>query len=130
SLYLRPGLHHLDGTQALTLARTRENRCSTASNDLTRESYQQKILNAIKSQLLSPGTFFRLPWAAWDAPQAVRTDMGGFTLMSLFVASEMGGSAPVQILKPSGGEVLPNGGDALTTSPSTIAHDVHRLMNG
>ena len=130
SLYLKPGDHHLNGKQALTLARTRENRCNATSNDLTREGYQQKILNAIKSQLLSPGTFFRLPWAAWDAPQALRTDMGGFTLMSLFAASEMGGSAPVQILKPSGGVVLAGGGDALTVPPSTIARDVHKLIDG
>ncbi len=73
-------------------------RCNAASNDLTREGYQQKILNAIKSKLLSPGIFFHLPWASWDAPQAVRTDMGGFTLLSLFVAAEIGGSAPTQIL--------------------------------
>ena len=84
------------GIQALTLARTRENRCNAASNDLTREGYQQKILNSIKSQLLSPSIFFHLPWASWAAPQAVRTDMGGFTLLTLFVAAEIGGSAPTR----------------------------------
>ena len=71
TLNLRPGDHHLDGRDALTLARTRENRCNAASNDLTREGYQQKILNAIKSQLLSPSTFFHLPWASWYAPRAM-----------------------------------------------------------
>ncbi|MGH2857948.1 MAG: LCP family protein, partial [Solirubrobacteraceae bacterium] len=40
TLDLRPGTHHLDGIQALTLARTRENACNAASNDLTREGYQ------------------------------------------------------------------------------------------
>ena len=54
TLDLSPGTHHLNGIQALTLARTRENSCNAASNDLTREGYQQQILNAIKSQLLSP----------------------------------------------------------------------------
>ena len=53
TLNLRPGTHHLTGIQALTLARTRENSCNAASNDLTREGYQQQILNGIKSQLLS-----------------------------------------------------------------------------
>ena len=52
TLNLRPGVHHLTGIQALVLARTRENTCNAASNDLTREGYQQKILNAIKSKLL------------------------------------------------------------------------------
>ena len=70
TLNLQPG-HPPPRTaiQALDLARTRENQCNPAETDLTREQHQQQILNAIKSQLLSPGTFFRLPWASWDAPQ-------------------------------------------------------------
>jgi LCP family protein required for cell wall assembly len=130
SLFLRPGTHHLSGVQALTLARTRENTCNLTSNDLTRAGYQQKILNGIKSQLISPGTFFRLPWASWSAPQAVRSDMGGLTLASLFVASEIGGSAPVQILKPSGSQTLPGGGAALTVSPGEVSSAVRRLLSG
>ncbi|MGH2887560.1 MAG: LCP family protein, partial [Solirubrobacteraceae bacterium] len=88
TLNLQPGTHHLTGIQALTLARTRENTCDAASNDLTREGYQQQILNAIKSQLLTPYTFFHLPWASWYAPQSIRTDMGGLTLLSMAAASE------------------------------------------
>ncbi len=130
SLNLKPGVHHLSGIQALTLARTRDNSCNASSNDLTREGYQQQILNAIKSQLLSVHTFFHLPWASWYAPQAVRTDMGGFTLLSMFVASEMGGSAPVQILEPTGGEVVPGVGDALTVTPEAVQRAVSKLMNG
>jgi LCP family protein required for cell wall assembly len=130
SLFLKPGTHHLSGIQALTLARTRENTCNAASNDLTREGYQQKILNAIKSRLLSPSTFFRLPWASWDAPKALRTDMGPFTLMSLFVASEIGGSAPVTILGPTTGVASPTLGDVLEVSPSSVHRDVNKLMNG
>ena len=76
SLNLRPGVHHLSGRDALTLARTRENKCNPAENDLTRVRRQQQILNAVKSQLTSAGTFFRLPWVSWDAPKVLRTDMG------------------------------------------------------
>jgi LCP family protein required for cell wall assembly len=130
TLNLRPGTHHLSGIQALTLARTRHNTCNAASNDLTREGYQQQIVNAIKSQLLSVHTFVHLPWASWYAPQAVRTDMGGFSLFSLFVASEIGGSAPVQILKPSGGTVVPGVGDALTVTPQAVHQAVAKFMNG
>jgi len=130
SLFLSPGTHHLSGIQALTLARTRENACNPSENDLTREKRQQQILNGIKSQLLSPGTFFRLPWASWYAPQAVRTDMGGLTLLSLFAASEIGGSAPPQILRPSGATTLPDGESALTVSPSTVHSAVSKLLNG
>jgi LCP family protein required for cell wall assembly len=127
SLFLRPGAHHLTGTQALTLARTRENRCNAASNDLTRAGYQQKILNAIKSRLLSPGTFFRLPWASWAAPKAVVSDMGGFTLLSLFAAAEMGGSAPTQILQDHG---LPLPDAQSPAGQAAIRGAVSKLMNG
>jgi len=130
TLNLKPGVHHLDGRDALTLARTRENKCNPAENDLTRVKRQQEILNAIKSKLLSPSTFFRLPWAAWDAPKVLRTDMGGFTLLSLFAASELGGSAPVDVLKPSGSTTLPDGESALTVSPSAIHAAVSKLLKG
>ncbi len=75
-------------------------------------------------------TFFSLPWASWYAPQAVRTDMGGFTLLSLFAAAEMGGSAPTVLLHPSGSETLPDGEDALVASPHDVHSAVNKLMNG
>jgi LCP family protein required for cell wall assembly len=127
SLFLAPGTHHLTGIQALTLARTRENACNAASNDLTREAYQQKILNAIKSRLLSPGIFFHLPWASWAAPKAVRTDMSGFTLMTLFVAAEIGGSAPTQILQD---HHLPLPDVQSASGQAAIHKAVSKLMNG
>ncbi len=112
------------------LARTRENTCNAASNDLTREAYQQKILNAIKAKLTSPTSFFHLPWASWYAPQAVRTDMGGLTLLQLFAAAEMGGSAPTDILKPTGAADVPGVGSSLVASPSDVNRAVNKLMNG
>ncbi len=130
SLHLAPGDHHLDGRDALTLARTRHNTCNPAESDLTRVRRQQQILNAIKSRLLSPSTFFRLPWAAWDAPKVLRTDMGGPTLLSLFAAAEIGGSAPVNVLKPTGSQALPGYGDALTVTPGAVQRAVTKLMNG
>ncbi len=130
SLYLGPGVHHLSGIQALTLARTRENKCDPASNDLTREGYQQQILNSIKGSLFSLHAFTHLPLASWDAPKVLRTDMGGPALLSLFAASEIGGNAPVDILKPSGAEALPGYGDALTVTPSAVQAAVNKLMNG
>jgi hypothetical protein len=56
--------------------------------------------------------------------------MGGFSLLSLFVASEMGGSAPVQILKPTGAQAVPGVGDALTVTPQSVQQAVAKLMNG
>jgi LCP family protein required for cell wall assembly len=125
TLNLSPGTHHLDGTEALVYARTRENKCNPKDNDLSRVQHQQQILNAIKGRLLSPGAFFRLPWASWEAPKVLRTDMGGPTLLSLFMASEIGGSAPVDVLP-----VAPAGGSNLAASPPAVHAAVSRLMNG
>lgn len=130
ALDLKAGEHHLNGFQALLYSRIRDNPCNPGDSDLTRVQHQQEILNAIKSQLLSAGTFFRLPWASWDAPQVLETDMGGPTLMSLFFASEVGGSAPVKVLEPTGGEYLPGYGDALTVTPQAVHGAVHQLMDG
>jgi LCP family protein required for cell wall assembly len=130
TLNLSPGVHHLSGLQALLYSRIRENPCNPRDNDLTRVQHQQDVLNAIKSRLLSPSTFIRLPIASWDAPKVLRSDMGGLTLLSLFVAAEMGGSAPVQVLKPTGGETLPNGGSALTVNQTAVQSAVSKLMNG
>jgi LCP family protein required for cell wall assembly len=130
SLYLPPGAHHLNGMQALVYARTRENKCNPKENDITRVQHQQQILNGIKGQLFTVGTFFRLPWASWDAPKVLRTDMGGPTLLSLFTASEIGGSAPVQVLKPTGATTLSDGESALTVSEGALHQAVAQLMNG
>ncbi len=125
TLNLGPGDHHLSGIQALVYARMRENSCNPADSDLTRVQHQQQILNGIKGQLFSPGTFFRLPLASWDAPKVLRTDMGGLTLLTLFAASEMGGSAPVAVLPTT-----PTGTSDLQASPSAVHAAVNKLVNG
>ena len=126
SLHLSPGVHHLNGLQSLVYARTRENSCNPADSDLTRVQHQQEILNAIRSKLLSPSTFFRLPWASWDAPKVLQTDMGGFTLLSLFAASEVGGSTPVEVLPTSPAS---DGSSNLVASPEAIRTAVSQLVN-
>jgi anionic cell wall polymer biosynthesis LytR-Cps2A-Psr (LCP) family protein len=121
-------VHHLNGEQAMILARTRENACNPASNDLTREAMQQQILNSIKSQLLTFHTFFHLPWAAWDAPGVIQTDMGGLTLMQMFFASEIGGSAPVNLLSET--PQTYNGADVLVPDQANVHAEVQKLLNG
>lgn len=128
SLNLNPGVHHLNGLQAEALARTRENPCAANSNDLTREAMQQQILNSIKSQLLTFHTFVHLPWAAWDAPGVVQTDMGGLTLLQMFIASEIGGSAPVNLLRET--PATYNGSDVLVPNQADVRAEVKKLLNG
>jgi LCP family protein required for cell wall assembly len=128
TLDLNAGVHHLNGEQAMILARTRDNTCNPASNDLTREAMQQQILNSIKSQLLTVHTFFHLPWAAWDAPGVIQTDMGGLTLMQMFIASEIGGSAPVSLLSETGGNY--NGEDVLIPNQANVHAQAQKLLTG
>jgi LCP family protein required for cell wall assembly len=98
TLRLGPGEHHINGRQALALARTRKNDCKPSENDLTRARRQQKILAAIRGRLFSPGAFIRLPWVSWKAPQAIRSDMGGPQLLGLFAAVATSGTPPTRIL--------------------------------
>jgi hypothetical protein len=84
----------------------------------------------MKDALVSPGTFFRLPFVSWQAPKAIRTDMNGFYLLGLFAAMATSGSPPPQVLKPSGAETLPNGGSGLTVSEEEKRSAVRRFLSG
>lgn len=130
TLNLHSGTHHLDGQQALVLARTRKNSCNPSEDDLTRAKRQQQILSGMKGQLTSPFTFFRLPWVSWYAPKAMHTDMGGPTLMGFFAAAATTGSPPVQVLKPSGFETLPDGGSGLVVSQAEKQDAVRTFLAG
>jgi len=130
TLRLKAGKTTIDGKQALALARTRKNECNRRESDLTRASRQQKILQAMKSRVASPHGFFRLPWIAWKAPSALVTDMSGPTLMGFAAATFTGGSPPTRILRPSGGETLPDGGAGLVVSDATKQRAVARFLAG
>jgi LCP family protein required for cell wall assembly len=130
TLRLRAGKNHIDGEQALALARTRKNDCRPSENDLTRAKRQQKILASIKDRLLSPVTFFRLPLVSWEAPKAVRSDMAGASLLGLFAATATGGSPETQLLRPTGSVTLPDGGAGLTITDEQKQAAVRRFMRG
>jgi LCP family protein required for cell wall assembly len=130
TLNLHSGEHHLNGRQALALARTRKNDCNPAENDLTRARRQQQILSAMKSRLFAPTTFLRLPWVSWYTPKTMRTDMGGPTLLGFFAAAATSGSPPVEVLEPSGFETLPDGGSGLVVSDADKQAAVQRFLDG
>jgi LCP family protein required for cell wall assembly len=130
TLRLSKGTHHLDGKQALALARTRENLCAPSQNDLNREEHQQALFTAMRSRLLSFSSFFRLPWIAWHAPPAIISDMGGTTLLGLFTGMAFSGTPPTRVLKPSGAVTLPDGEQGLTVSEAQRRAAVARFMSG
>jgi LCP family protein required for cell wall assembly len=105
TLRLRAGKTHIDGKQALALARTRHNDCNRREDDLTRARRQQKVISAMKRRLLSPFAFVRLPIIAWSAPSSLRSDMSGPTLLGLFAALATSGSPRTVVLGTPSGRV-------------------------
>ncbi len=126
TLRLPAGTHEINGKQALALARTRKNECSAKDNDFSRARRQQKILSAIKDKVTSLETFVRLPWVAWTAPKAIRSDMAGPTLLGLVGAELSSGSKNPQVLKPTG--VV--GVSGLTVDDASKRRAVQRLLAG
>ena len=129
TLILKAGTHHLDGEQALVLARTRENLCDPAWTDITREENQQALFSAMKSQVLSLTGFIRLPWIAWDAPQTLETDRGAPTLAGVAASLAMFGAGSTTVL-PTSGEILPEVGDVETISDAAKQAAVERFLAG
>jgi LCP family protein required for cell wall assembly len=110
TLRLKRGTTHIDGRQALALARTRKNECSGRDDDRTRARRQQKILSAMKGQVFSLGGFVRLPLISWNVPKSVQSDMGGPRLLGYALGLAVGGNAPTRVLRaapdPAGGSGL------------------------
>lgn len=106
SIKLKPGERTLQGDKALALARIRKNNCDPGEDDTDRAARQQVILNGIKGRLTDPlrvpYNFIKGPWIGWNAPKAIISDMGGFTLPQLAIAAVFGGSGETNVLKPQG----------------------------
>lgn len=110
----------LKGSAALALARVRKNRCDAAQDDVNRAGRQQEVIGAMKKRILSPSGFIRLPFISWKAPQAVKTDMGGISLLGVAIAQFLPGGGTNAVLKPTGQETIPGGGQALSVSQSAM----------
>ena len=130
TLRLSKGTHRLDGKQALTLARTRKNQCAPNQTDLQRAERQQALFQDMKSRLLSPSSFLRLPLIAWNAPPAIISDMSSPTLLGLFGALAVGGTPPTRVLRPSGAVTLPDGEVGLSVSESERRAAAARFLAG
>ncbi len=128
--FKRGQTRHLNGRQVLALSRIRSNDCNPRENDINRAQRQQQVIGAIKSRVASPSTFLRLPWASWSAPQAIRSDMGGPSLIGLFIDLALGGSPPPRVLRPAGAETLPDGGQGLVIPEQERRSEVRKFLKG
>jgi LCP family protein required for cell wall assembly len=102
---LSRGEHHLSGRQALFFSRVRKNSCAPNEDDRARAARQQQVLAAMRDKVASPlnwpSTFIRGPFVAWEAPQAIRSDMHGPGLAAMFIDLLTGGSGKTKVLLPT-----------------------------
>jgi LCP family protein required for cell wall assembly len=124
-LILHKGDQHLTGSQALQYSRVRENRCAPNEDDRARARRQQQVMSAIRSRLLSPTAFVRLPWVSWAAPRTVRSDMRGPGLAMVFGDLVTGGGGKTRVLMPYGAN-----GTELLVSDSAKRRAVQALLTG
>jgi LCP family protein required for cell wall assembly len=121
NLKLSAGEHTLNGYQAITLARTRENSCGSGQftgTDIERTEFQQLILDGIKGRLTDPlrlpYNFIKGPFIGWNAPKAMESSMGAWTMPQLVFAAAIGFSSGTDVLKPAsttaaGNLIIPQG---------------------
>ena len=124
TLRLKPGKNHLDGKQALALARTRKNECNPAENDLSRARRQQKILASIKSRLLSPSPSCGCRSSPGRPRRRSARTWPGPTCSACSRAIATGGSPATRVLK---GEPEGNG---LRVSDAVKRREVRRFLKG
>src|SRR4051794_12728593 len=131
-LNLKKGEHTLNGFQAITLARTRENTCGSGQftgTDIERTQFQQLILNGVKDRLSDPlrvpYNLVKGPFIAWDAPQVMVSSMGAWTMPQLVVAAGIGFSNGSDVLKPSG---EPTAAGNLIIPPSECDRAVKKFL--
>jgi LCP family protein required for cell wall assembly len=103
-VHLARGEHHLTGREALAFARVRKNLCAENEDDRARARRQQQVIAAMRDRIVSPAnwasSFARGPFIAWEAPQAIRSDMHGPGLAALFADLLTGGSGSTAVLTP------------------------------
>ena len=127
-LRFKKGKNKLDGTRALGFARVRKNDCAPGEDDRARAERQQEVFTGIRDELVSPSTFFRLPWASWRAPKALRTDMEGPSLLALFGDVVSAKSDPPAVLQASCPGCGPGG--SLLVSEGSKREAVRQLIEG
>ncbi|MGE3913991.1 MAG: LCP family protein, partial [Chloroflexota bacterium] len=86
------GRQHMDGETALRYARTRHQ-----DSDFGRMERQQQVMVALRTRLLSPLNWWRLPAVLAAVRQATRTDLGLTDLPTLALAFGRDGSSPERL---------------------------------
>jgi polyisoprenyl-teichoic acid--peptidoglycan teichoic acid transferase len=86
------GRQHMDGETALRYARTRHQ-----DNDFGRMARQQQVMSAVRSSLLRPLNWWRIPAVLGAVRQATRTDLGPLDMATLGLALGLGDDQPARL---------------------------------
>ena len=110
------GRQHMDGEMALRYARTRHQ-----DNDFGRMARQQQVLVAVRSAMLRPVNWWRIPFVAQAIRQATRTDLGPLDLATLALAFGAGPAEPDRLTLDFGVvEEFRGGGGAYLLRPTPL----------
>jgi LCP family protein required for cell wall assembly len=105
---IEPGLHHLDGANALAYARIRK---STGESDFTRAARQQEVLVALRDRAVGAGILLSLPQLLSAVGGAIRTDLPADRLPELAaLAEQIDGSSTTKVVL--GGPMIKSGGSS------------------
>jgi LCP family protein required for cell wall assembly len=83
------GRQHMDGETALRYARTRHQ-----DSDFGRMARQQRVMVALRSRLLQPTNWWRIPGVLAAVQRATKTDVGPLDVATLVFAAGLGGGEP------------------------------------
>jgi len=82
-IHLNPGRQTLDGRQSLGFVRYRKSNDGSADTDQERIARQQQFLMAVRSKVITPSAFFRLPDVIETARSGVTSSMSESQLMAV-----------------------------------------------
>jgi LCP family protein required for cell wall assembly len=86
------GRQHMDGETALRYARTRHQ-----DNDFGRMARQQRVMSALRSQLLHPVNWWRIPEVLSAVRRATQTDLGPLDVMTVALAFGTASDEPARL---------------------------------
>jgi LCP family protein required for cell wall assembly len=106
----QPGRQHMNGQRALIYSRVRKNLLNPGDSDITRESRNQQVVQALMSKLASFSTFMKLPLIGGKLMKPLATDLSANDFAALGWTKFRAGSTLHCRLggTSTGGDIIPS----------------------